>query len=104
MADRRAPNHQLAARCPHCGVRLLASSGLTTDKPPFDGAVAICGECGGVGVFVVGPLGVTIRVPPAAEEEAIRADPRVRRALGALAESYDSWTAADLAYEGDADG
>lgn len=104
MPDRRAPSHQLRARCPRCAAPLLASSGLTTDKPPFDGAVAICGECRGVGVFVVGPLGVTIRVPTAAEEEAIRADPLVRRALGALAESYDSWTAADLAYGGGADG
>lgn len=99
--DRRAPSHQLSSiSCPHCGQELVAASGLTTGNPPMDGNVSICGECHRASMFVAGPLGLGARLPTDAEQAAIDSDPAVKAALGALADSYDSWTAADLAYRG----
>lgn len=103
--DRRAPSHQLqGVSCPHCGQEPVAASGLTTSRTPMDGDVQICGGCHRASVFVAGPLGLGARLPTDAEQAAIDSDPVLKAALGALAESYDSWDAADLAYRGGPDG
>lgn len=82
--------------CPHCGVRQDLYTGTTGEGPPRDGDVTICWRCRGLAMVEVGPLGVTGRPPTAAEHQEITADPRVRRALAAAAESYDPQTAAKL--------
>jgi hypothetical protein len=84
-------------RCPHCRLRFEAQDGLEPGQVPMPGSVAICGGCGGISVYQVGPARMlsnrrrlTVRAPTAEELEAAEADPRVRwcrLALGAAADS-----------------
>lgn len=86
---------RIETHCPHCGRRNDQHAGLN-GKPPADGDVAICWGCRKVGIFAVGPYGTGVRQATDQEAAEVMADPRVRAALGAMAESYDPDTATAL--------
>ena len=61
--------------CPHCAGPLDCHVGVTNDTPPSDGDFTLCWRCRRVAVYVVGPFGMTLRVPTEDEEAEIGADP-----------------------------
>jgi len=80
--------------CPHCG-RLNDCHDEVTDPAaaPKAGDMAICWSCGGVAVFT-GSDGQ--RKPTEAELADIMANPRIRQALAAIAESFTPHQAISL--------
>lgn len=87
---------ELEIHCPHCGRTNELHDGHDPDARPGADDTAICWGCRGFMVYVAGPFGLAVRVPTAEEQAEIEADPRVKRALGAIAESYDVSTALEL--------
>lgn len=78
-----------APACPHCGrINDVHAHTEGRDDVPSGGDLAICWDCHGVAVFVETPLGLAFRVASEEELAAFAEDPAVRRALGALNESY----------------
>jgi hypothetical protein len=47
-------HHTTPATCPWCAAVLDAASGLDHDRAPSVGALTVCINCGGVGVFGLG--------------------------------------------------
>src|SRR5881394_3570008 len=69
--------HQLL-HCPSCGSRINATTlpgHGPMPRPPDDGDYAVCFCCGDVGVYMVGPLGVTIREATTVEVAEFAANP-----------------------------
>lgn len=83
-------------RCPHCHAQVESSGRLVSGLAPRPDDWTICGNCGGVGVYVVsgppeeGLRVLTLRAPTAAEQVAADADPRIAAARTALAATPDS--------------
>jgi hypothetical protein len=87
----------IETHCPRCGRGNPLHSGKHSDDVPVAGDVSICFKCRTVGVFDTGPFGaLLVRLPTAEEQQQIDSDPQVKRALGALAESYDPMSAVHL--------
>lgn len=83
-------------RCPHCGRNNMDHFG-PTGRRPSDGDVSLCWVCKGIAIYTVGPLGTTgLRQPAPDELASLEADPKVRAALAAMAESYTPSQAIDL--------
>lgn len=74
--------------CPHCGRHNDVSTPTEGHGRPRGGDVTICWKCKGIAVFVETPLGLVLRIPTEEERAAVGAEPKVRRALAALHESY----------------
>ena len=91
MTDHR----ESETRCPYCNRRNDRHAN-PEDANPGDGDLTLCWGCRQVGVFVVGPLGISVRKATDEETPVFMADARVRAALGAAAESFDPVTAAKL--------
>lgn len=81
--------------CPHCGRRNELHTGIEGTQPK-DGDLAVCWGCRKLGIFVVGPLGLSVRATTDEEAEDLGARPDVRALLAAMTESYDPVTAAGL--------
>lgn len=90
------PTWQNDTTCPDCGARQKLQTNATGVRPPRDGDIAVCWRCRSFSLFAVGPLGLFRRKPTQAEDEEIRADPRLRTLLGAAAESFTPTEAAAL--------
>lgn len=87
----------VATSCPHCGRTNDNHDGPTRDTKPRPGDVSFCWSCRGLAFFDRTPLGVlTLRLPTPEEHAELDADPNVRAALAAAAESYTPAQAADL--------
>lgn len=79
----------LVTPCPHCARVNNAQTGVSTDGAPADGDVSLCWGCQRPSLFVVGPLGTSLRALTEQEEAEVLAEPTIRRALAAMAESYN---------------
>ena len=77
--------------CPYCG-RVNEVHDHPEGAKPKPGDVSICWGCRKVGIFTEDG----IRQLSGAERDAIRRDPDVQAALGAVAESYTPSQAVDL--------
>lgn len=91
MSDYR----EAVTHCPYCGRRNDRHEN-PDDATPDDGDLSVCWGCQKIGVFAVGPLGITVRKATAEEAAKYTADPRLRAALGAMTESFDPLTAINL--------
>ncbi len=84
-----------AVACPHCGQ--INDAHLGVDVPiPRDGDIGICWSCRGLAIFTVHDGQVGQRLPTAAENAKLRADPRLRQMYAAMAESYRPSEAVEL--------
>lgn len=77
-------SHELETSCPYCGRANELHAGVGTPDFPESGDVSVCFGCHRSAVFAAGPLGLALRVPTAAEQVGIDADPRVREAVAAM--------------------
>ena len=73
--------------CLACGYLLEESTALSnlTKADPEDGDISICLACGVLAVFEDGPLGLRRRLATPAEQDELREDPDIRRALAVRA-------------------
>lgn len=85
-----------ATCCPYCGRTNDQHSGKDPNDVPAAGDMSICWRCHNLAVFDDGPDGLVTRKPTPEELERLVPDPELRRALGALAESYTVTAALDL--------
>lgn len=58
--------------------------GVTIKPAPVDGDVSLCWYCGAIGIYVGTPP-LAIREPRPEEEQAIRAEPRIKELLNKMA-------------------
>lgn len=82
--------------CPHCGRTNDQHAGPDREALPADGDVSLCWGCGGIGLFQVTALGLTVRKPTADEQAELDQDPGIRAARAAMAESYTPSQASEL--------
>lgn len=75
MPDRIYP-HPMAS-CPHCGHEITGAyegPGNSEQRPPRSGDFSVCWGCFGVGVFLVTPFGVALRVATDEELDMLNTD------------------------------
>ena len=84
--------------CPYCGERCDAHAEVADPAAqPRDGDCSVCFGCGEVAVyFAITPSVLALRQPTQDERRELLADPDVRRARAAIAESYSGQQAVRL--------
>ena len=82
---------ELDTRCPHCQRDQDLARPITepAGATPSNGAISVCISCGGLGVFVVVPDGIALRLPSDAERVRLENDPHITTILAAWQELKD---------------
>lgn len=90
------PEQEHETHCPYCGRINSLHAGQDPAEQPGAGDMSICWKCHGVAIYDDGPSGLTVRKPTVEEQAEIDAEPQIKRAIAAMAESYGPSTAIDL--------